>query len=128
MTVYVDDMRAPFGRMIMCHMIADSDAELHAMAARIGIARRWFQRDHYDVSEGKRALAVQFGAREIAWREAGRMTLERRRAQAEQIRAASAATRAERAGPAAHPSVQAVLLRFPGAVIVGVRQWGGVHA
>lgn len=22
MTVYVDDMRAPFGRMIMCHMIS----------------------------------------------------------------------------------------------------------
>lgn len=43
MTVYVDDMRAPFGRMKMCHMVADSDAELHAMAARIGVARRWHQ-------------------------------------------------------------------------------------
>jgi hypothetical protein len=24
MTVYVDDMRAPFRRMIMCHMTADT--------------------------------------------------------------------------------------------------------
>ena len=75
MTVYVDDMRAKFGRMIMCHMIADTDEELHAMAARIGVARRWHQkpntsRSHYDIAQSKRALAVQHGAKEITWREA----------------------------------------------------------
>jgi hypothetical protein len=36
MTIYVDDMKAAFGRMKMCHMIADTDDELHAMADRIG--------------------------------------------------------------------------------------------
>lgn len=73
MTVYVDDMRAKFGRMVMCHMIADSEAELHAMADRIGVARRWHQGDHYDISLGKRARAVELGAREITWRECGLM-------------------------------------------------------
>jgi hypothetical protein len=32
MTVYVDDMRARYGRLILCHMLASSDAELHDMA------------------------------------------------------------------------------------------------
>ncbi len=57
--VFVDDMRAPYGRMLMCHLIADTDEELHAMAARVGVARRWFQDrsryHHYDLSLGKRA-------------------------------------------------------------------------
>lgn len=73
MTVYVDDMAAPFRRMIMFHMISDNLAELHAMADRIGIARRWFQGDHYDISLAKRALAVRFGATEITWRQCGMM-------------------------------------------------------
>ena len=84
MTVYVDDMRAKFGRMIMCHMIADTDAELHAMADRIGISRRWHQAppkhdSHYDVALNKRALAVRFGAVEITWRDCGLMIVRRRR-------------------------------------------------
>jgi hypothetical protein len=61
-SVYVDDMRARYGRMIMCHMLADTPAELHAMADRIGVARRWFQNKastpHYDIALSKRALAV----------------------------------------------------------------------
>lgn len=73
MAVYVDDMKARFGRMIMCHMIADTIDELHEMADKIGIQRKWFQdkkdHPHYDISLGKRNLAVQFGAREITMRE-----------------------------------------------------------
>lgn len=76
MTVYVDDMRAPLGRMIMCHMLADSDAELHAMAARIGVARQHHQNagthhSHYDICQVKRALAIAAGARDISRREVG---------------------------------------------------------
>lgn len=70
MPVYVDDMRAPYGRMVMCHMVADTDAELHAMADRIGVARRWHQKagtphSHYDICLAKRARAVSAGAIEI---------------------------------------------------------------
>jgi hypothetical protein len=70
MAVYVDDMRAKYGRMVMCHMVADTDEELHAMAARIGVARKWHQKagtyqSHYDVCLSMRAQAVKFGAVEI---------------------------------------------------------------
>lgn len=70
MSVYVDNMRAPFRGMIMCHMLADSTDELMAMADRIGIARRWVQypgtaREHFDIPLSKRALAVAAGAIEI---------------------------------------------------------------
>lgn len=73
MAVYVDDMRAPLGRMIMCHMLADTEAELHKMAADIGVARKWFQGDHYDIALSKRRLAVRLGAKEITQREAVRI-------------------------------------------------------
>lgn len=68
MSVYVDDMRAAFGRMVMCHMVADTRAELHAMAEAIGLKRSWFQESppasspHYDVSLSKRAQAIKLGA------------------------------------------------------------------
>lgn len=71
MTVFVDDMEAPFGRMKMCHMIADSREELLGMVDRIGVARRWIQdegtaKEHFDISKGKRAEAVRCGAVEIS--------------------------------------------------------------
>lgn len=73
MPVYVDDMQAPFGRMIMCHMIATDIAELHAMADKIGMSRKWFQGNHYDIALSKRRLAVEAGAIEIVWRQCGLM-------------------------------------------------------
>ena len=77
-------MRARFGRMIMCHMIADTSDELQAMARSIGIRRKWCQyegtaKEHYDIALSKRSLAVTAGAREITWREAGEMWIRRNR-------------------------------------------------
>ena len=83
MAVYVDDMRAGYGRMVMCHMLADSTEELMAMADRIGVQRKWLQypgtpREHFDIALSKRAEAVKNGAQEITWRQAGMMVRARR--------------------------------------------------
>lgn len=78
MTVYVDTMRARFGRMIMCHMWAGRIVgdryelaldELLDMADRIGVQRKWLQAPpkaawvHFDISLGKRELAIKHGAK-----------------------------------------------------------------
>lgn len=69
MPVYVDDMKARVGRMIMCHMLADTASELHSMADTIGVARKWFQGDHYDICLAKRNAAVRAGAKECSRRD-----------------------------------------------------------
>jgi len=71
MAVYVDSMNAAFGRMKMCHMIADTSAELLAMADAIGVDRKWIQyegerREHFDICKSKRAKAVSLGAIEVS--------------------------------------------------------------
>ena len=85
MTVYVDDMylyeMGKFKRgprtYKMSRMIADTLDELHAMAAKIGVDRRWFQDKasgpHYDITMTKRALAVKAGAVEITLRQSACM-------------------------------------------------------
>lgn len=87
MTIYVDDMyRLPMGRlgrMKMSHMIADSTEELLEMADKIGVQRKWLQhpgtsREHFDISLGKRQLAIQHGAVEISWKAMAKVTAERR--------------------------------------------------
>ncbi|WP_454752115.1 DUF4031 domain-containing protein [Cupriavidus necator] len=70
MAVYVDDMEASYGRMVMCHMLADTTDELLAMADKIGVARKWIQKagmhhEHFDIAKSKRALAIKHGAIEI---------------------------------------------------------------
>lgn len=72
MTVYVDTARHPFGRMIMCHMMADTVDELHKMAERLGLRRDWFQDGrfpHYDVCKSKCAHAITIGAVEVTSKE-----------------------------------------------------------
>lgn len=68
MAVYVDNYRAKFRRMIMCHMIADTLPELHEMAQKIGMKSSWFQPKsfpHYDVCLSRRKAAVELGAIEV---------------------------------------------------------------
>lgn len=67
--IYVDDAFIPFGRMKMCHMVSDTSVEeLHTFAEKIGMKREWFQDKkipHYDISMGKRELAIKLGAVEV---------------------------------------------------------------
>ena len=69
MSVYVDRPVHRFRHMVMCHMLADTPGELHEMADRIGMARKWYQRDastpHYDLSKEKHAEATAAGAIEV---------------------------------------------------------------
>ena len=76
MTVWVDDMRmlAQVGRFQArwSHLMADTDEELHAFAARLGLQRRWAQypgtwKSHYDVTDTKRREAIRLGAVPIAY-------------------------------------------------------------
>lgn len=70
--VYVD-MLINYGWKLgpSCHMISDTEDELHELALKIGLKRSWFQiakngsLPHYDLVASKRKLAVQNGAIEI---------------------------------------------------------------
>jgi hypothetical protein len=82
-SVYVDGGGYVYGRMKMCHMLADNTAELLAMADAIGVARKWLQKpgqpdEHFDVCKAKRALAVKAGAKEVDGRELVRLIRARR--------------------------------------------------
>ncbi len=70
MAVYVDNAYLPFGRMTMCHLAADTREELFETVDAINLSRKWIQKkgtwkEHFDLSKGKRQLAVQLGAIEI---------------------------------------------------------------
>jgi hypothetical protein len=80
MTVYVDEIKdwsliakaRGLRYSHWCHLTADTEEELHAFAAKLGLRRSWFQKKsdrdyrwHYDIVPSKRAQAVRLGAREI---------------------------------------------------------------
>ena len=76
MSVYVDNAKNRFGRLIMSHLWADDEGELLAFCDKIGFDRAWIQRPgvppakgkkpvrwlHCDVSQMMRARAVLAGA------------------------------------------------------------------
>lgn len=70
MTVYVDQFPWSDGKWgDGGHMLASDLDELHAMAARLGLKRAWFQGQstfaHYDLTSSKRTLALAAGVTEI---------------------------------------------------------------
>jgi hypothetical protein len=112
MTVYVDDAHIPAtvanGRAqhtsTWCHLFADTQAELHVFAARLGLRQSYFQPGpargdgssspywHYDITAGKRKQALRLGARPVMWRESIEIIRERE----------ARARRARMAGQASH--------------------------
>ena len=69
--VYVDFAKNKLGRMLMCHMVADSEEELILMARKIGLSDRYHQfkgeaKSHFDICQQKRSLAVSMGAKEVS--------------------------------------------------------------
>ena len=76
MSVYVDDVQHSFGRMKMCHLWADTEAELLEMVDKIGVDRKWIQGHptlsfgkhkraswvHFDIALSKKTLALKHGA------------------------------------------------------------------
>lgn len=76
MSVYVDDVRHQYGRMVMCHLWADTLEELMDMVDHIGVQRKWIQGHpelsfgkhrnaswiHFDISLGMKSKAIAAGA------------------------------------------------------------------
>lgn len=85
----------PWRGELWAHLVSDvSYDELHAFAASLGVPRRAFQGDHYDIPASLRGRALELGAQPVRARE-----LLTRLKQAG-LRRAAPARRAGSAGPA----------------------------
>jgi hypothetical protein len=70
MAILVDDAIWPWRGRVWAHLVSDTSIdELHAFAERLGIPRRAFQGDHYDVTDELRDCAIAEGARAVTARE-----------------------------------------------------------
>ena len=89
MTVYVDDMRmqASVGSLSArwSHLMSDEPAEasneLVAFAVRLGLRPQWIQypgtpKEHFDLTDAKRDLALRLGARAIGYGREGSALME----------------------------------------------------
>ncbi len=107
MSCYVDTVRsypaAGLRFTEFCHLLADERAELHDLAQRIGVPRRFFQdhpwRWHYDLPAHLRAEAVRLGAREVELAFVGRMLRERRQSVAGSVSPGEGASAGDAASP-----------------------------
>jgi len=70
MTLLVDAARWSAHGRLWAHLVSDSSlAELHAFAARLGLPRRSFEGDHYDVPAERVPEVVAAGAEAVSTRE-----------------------------------------------------------
>ncbi|MEU5949245.1 DUF4031 domain-containing protein [Micromonospora sp. NPDC047465] len=72
--LYLDRPAWPSRGRLWSHLISDvSHAEVHAFAEALGVPRRGFDRDHYDIPAERFAAAVWLGARVVPSRELVRL-------------------------------------------------------
>ena len=70
MAVLIDEPIWPFRGELWCHLVSDTSYdELHEVAQALGIPRRGFQGDHYDVPARYRDRAIELGAQPVSGRE-----------------------------------------------------------
>lgn len=70
MTLLVDEPIWPFRGRLWCHLVSDTSYdELHAVALELGIPRRGFQGDHYDIPAELREAVIALGAQPVTGRE-----------------------------------------------------------
>jgi hypothetical protein len=76
-TVYIDPPTWPGHGWLWSHLVSDvSYDELHLFAEELGVPRRAFERDHYDIPSHRYADAVAAGAVEVRSREVVRLLTE----------------------------------------------------
>ena len=69
-TILIDEARWWHRDEKWCHLVSDeSYDELHRFADTVGIPRRGFQGDHYDIPQSYRAQMIEAGAAEVESRE-----------------------------------------------------------
>ena len=68
--IYIDAARWPGHGRLWAHLISDVSAvELHAFAELLGVPRRGFERDHYDVPADRVQTAIWLGAQFVTSKE-----------------------------------------------------------
>ena len=74
MTIYIDPPTWPGHGRMWSHLVSDvSYDELHLFAEALGVPRRAFERDHYDLPSHRYVDAVGAGAVEVSSREVVRL-------------------------------------------------------
>jgi len=69
-TILIDEARWWHRGRRWCHLVSDTSyAELHAFVEPLGIPRRAFQGDHYDIPEEYRPAMIEAGATVVESRE-----------------------------------------------------------
>lgn len=70
MTIYVDDPIWPRHGRRWAHLVSNhSYEELHEFAAALGVPRRGFDRDHYDIPDDLVPVAIERGAIKVGAKE-----------------------------------------------------------